>query len=441
MNDAFIDHLTKELIFSPDHLSILKQEQEASQETLIQVALRLRFINKDDLIKIYANYSKFPYICVAENKHKITHIQEDADCGYIYYETETSIGIVVEDPLNVVVTDKIKKYISKPKQIEWFCGNLDALKNRNQAPPSDLVDIIILDAIEKKASDIHIFSKEHTIEINLRILGQMTRYKMHHKSISSKLINRLKILSNLDIANTKTSQSGMFIYEKNQQSIHCRVSFHPSYFGEKVNIRLLNPYQQAFDLSSLGFKEPDLNLLHHALNHQSGLIILTGETGAGKTTTLYACLNALKNKQLNIMTLEDPIECFLPFATQTQVSSQFNYAQGIRSLLRQDPDVILVGEIRDEETASMAFRAAMTGHLVLTTLHTQSVHTIKDRLRDLGVHEHLIHSFVLLTVNQSLIPVRHDDCNANGCEHCNNTGILKRILAYEISSLPSTLRK
>ncbi|CAO5678703.1 MAG: Type II secretion system protein E [Holosporales bacterium] len=435
MNDAFLEHLINKLIFSTDHLSILKHEQETSQETLIQIALRLRFIDKNELIKLYANYIKFPYVCVAQNRDNITPIQEDIDYAFIYYETPTSIAVVVEDPLNVVVTDKIKKCMSRAKQIEWFCGNLDLLKNTHQEVLSDWVDVMILEAIQKQASDIHIFSKEHTLDIYFRILGQMVLHKMHHKSVSSKLINRLKILSNLDIANTKTSQSGMFIYEKNQQTIHCRVSFHPSYFGEKINIRLLNPYQQTFDLPSLGFEEADLKILHQALNKQSGLIILTGETGAGKTTTLYACLHDLKNKQLNIMTLEDPIECFLPFATQTQVSSQFNYAQGIRSLLRQDPDVILVGEIRDEETASMAFRAAMTGHLVLTTLHTQSVHTVKDRLRDLGVHEHLIQSFVLLIVNQSLIPVYHDDCDSKGCHACKNTGILKRMLSYEILSI------
>lgn len=431
MNEAFIDYLINQKIILQDHLAILKQEEEATSENLIQIALRMRFIDKEDLIKNYSHYLKIPYFDVSKDIQNLRSIG-NLHIGYICYETETSIGIIVEDPKNIIVTDQIKRLLPLQKKIEWFCGNLEKLKLHKEKT-SDIVESIIVDAIKAGASDIHFFSKEYTMDVYLRLYGHMKLYKIYHKSASSTLINRLKILAKLDIANTKTSQSGMFIYKENQYPIHCRVSFHPSYFGEKVNIRLLNPYQQSFHLESLGFKEDDLNIIRKTLNNRSGLIILTGETGSGKTTTLYACLNELEKRQLNIMTLEDPVECFLPFATQTQVSSQFNYAQGIRSLLRQDPDVILIGEIRDEEAATMAFRAAMTGHLVLTTLHTQNIHTIKDRLRNLGIDEHLIDSFTLLTVSQSLEPVFHNDCNAKGCKECNDHGILKRSLQYELS--------
>ncbi len=278
---------------------------------------------------------------------------------------------------------------------------------RNTASDDILVQIFSK-GISLNATDIHLTPKENSWHVTYRVLGSLTEPDLYHANQMNSIIVRLKIKCDLDIAQTRQPQSGQLVFDHNHFSFFCRVSTHPTLHGEKIAIRLLHLKGERKSLDTLGYNATDIFRLKKLYNQQ-GIFIFSGPTGSGKTTSLYALLDELHHHDLNIMTLEDPIESTLDYACQTQIGRQLNYAEGIKSLLRQDPDVILVGEIRDEETARMAFRAAMTGHLVLTTLHANSNTAIVERLKDFSISQNTIDSFLLGTMIQDLVPYKSAD--------------------------------
>lgn len=295
------------------------------------------------------------------------------------------------------------------------------------------LESILNKAIQDCASDIHIFPAETITNVSFRIEGIITEQGCVGCGLWEKIIVRLKILSHLDIAESRRPQSGSFQYFFHDNAYDIRVSFHPTILGEKVVLRILNQKNLQIPLPTLGYSQETLQSLLFCLRQPTGLILVTGPTGSGKTTTLYALVQELQKKQLNIATLEDPVEYKIPTIHQTQVNEKIglNYAQGIRSLLRQDPDVILIGEIRDEETAHMCFRAAMTGHLVLSTLHTKCASSSLMRLANLGVHTADIIHNTLAIVSQRLVRKLCKDCDSSGCSQCQN-GYRGRVAIEEI---------
>lgn len=436
-DDVFFHALKQEGFLSEDHLLVLKEEQKHQNKSLQQLAVDLRFIEKDTILKIASNLNDIPYICLKNNFFDSPkNISVYSLGGYIFNEDLDSFFIALEDPLDILLKDKIKSILGNHKSYQWYCGNLDYVhlsQNKNESYPNkDCVEDILYQAVHSNASDIHICPSEKTTNLYFRINGILALQKTWHKNFLSTMINRFKILSELDIAQTRISQSGSFSMKVDPWIIHFRVSIHPTIEGERVAIRILNQHKIRPDFKTLGFSTEDQHVIEQSMDKKQGLILLTGATGSGKTTTLYACLDLKKDKNMNIMTLEDPVEYILPYATQTEITSSFSYSDGIRSLLRQDPDVILIGEIRDQETALMAFRAAMTGHLVLSTLHTQSIETIPYRLMDLGLSEHIVQTFLLMGICQRLIPIEHDECLGKGCSSCKKTGVIGRKLDYSL---------
>ena len=339
----------------------------------------------------------------------------------------------------------------------------DELKD-SDAPIIKLANGIIEEAIKQKASDIHIEPYEYDMRVRFRVDGTLLTALDPSKRYANGLVSRIKIMSGLDISERRLPQDGRFKVRKDGKLVDFRVSTFPGIYGEKVVMRLLDNAGLVLDLNKLGFHEDDLTILSSAICKSKGMILVTGPTGSGKTTTLYSILRSLNDGSLNISTAEDPIEYNLKGINQFQMNTKIglDFPRALRSFLRQDPDVIMVGEIRDFETAEIAFRAALTGHLVLSTLHTNNAPETITRLIDIGIEPYVISSSVILIIAQRLIrkvcakckiEVIPTEMQANifkghgfdvdghkytlgeGCEECGNTGYKGRIAIYEMLPL------
>ena len=281
----------------------------------------------------------------------------------------------------------------------------DLKKLAEDLPVVRIVDTLLRHAIIQGASDIHIEPMEKEVVVRYRIDGILHDAMTLPKHASGTIVARLKVLSNLKLDEKRLPQDGRFKMEMDGQKVSFRVSTLPIYFGEKVVMRLLRENRSGFNLEGMGFHGTSLERVHSAMKQTTGIILVTGPTGSGKTTTLYTILDLLNTPEVNISTIEDPIEYQMPRINQTQVKPEigFTFASGLRSLMRQDPDIIMVGEIRDQETASLAINAALTGHLVLATVHTNSASGTVARLVDMGVETFLLASTLRVAVGQRLV--------------------------------------
>lgn len=281
----------------------------------------------------------------------------------------------------------------------------DLKKMAEDLPIIRIVDTLLKHAITQGASDIHIEQMEHEVLVRYRIDGLLHDAMTLPKAAGPGLIARIKVLANLKLDEKRLPQDGRFKMETETDKVSFRVSLLPTYFGEKIVMRLLRETGEGFTLEALGFHGEGLERIHKATRATTGIILVSGPTGSGKTTTLYTILDLLNTPDVNISTIEDPIEYQMKRVNQTQVNPQigFSFAQGLRSLVRQDPDIIMVGEIRDGETASLAINAALTGHLVLSTIHTNSAAGAIPRLIDMGVEPFLLVSTLRVIVGQRLV--------------------------------------
>lgn len=347
---------------------------------------------------------------------------------------------------------------------------VEAVSLVDQAPVVRMVNRIIHEAIRLRASDIHLEPYQDYFRIRYRIDGVLKETFRHSLDIYPATVARIKILSFMDITEKRIPQDGRFKTRAGEGEIDFRVSILPTFFGEKGVLRLLDKSNIRAGLDELGFSERPIQLFREAVRRPYGMILVTGPTGSGKSTTLYSVLNLLNSPDRNLMTIEDPIEYQIEGITQTQVNPEIGltFANGLRSLLRQSPDVILVGEIRDTETADIAVKAALTGHLVLSTLHTNSAAGAVTRLIDMGVEPFLIASSVILVAGQRLLRRICLHCKApapippealkriahsalsikekvsfkgKGCPRCNETGYLGRLGAIEVLSVDSQIRE
>lgn len=296
--------------------------------------------------------------------------------------------------------------------LEFIRNSQDLLSSEESAPIIKLVNSLFFQAIQKGASDIHIESGEHKGEVRLRIDGALKKHIDLEKNIIALVINRIKVISNLDISEKRLPQDGRTQISISGKTLDVRVSILPTYHGERVVMRILAQGDHIPTLQSLGFQDDVTQKLYKLLNHSHGMILVTGPTGSGKSTTLHACLQHITTPDKNIITVEDPIEYNADNISQIQVNTKvgLTFAAGLRSILRQDPDIIMVGEIRDSETADIALRSALTGHLLLSTLHTNDATSSLSRLMDMGIESFLISSTLLGVLAQRL--------TRKLCEHC-----------------------
>jgi type IV pilus assembly protein PilB len=328
---------------------------------------------------------------------------------------------------------------------------LSSKSGESDGPIVRLVNEIISEAIHAGSSDIHFEPFEREMKVRLRQDGVLRVHRTINARSKAEVVSRLKIMANMDIAERRRPQDGRIRMEGSGQGIDVRASTLPTDHGEKVVLRILDKSAVPLDLSRLGMDETGLEHLERALRQPYGMILMTGPTGAGKTTTLYSCLNRIKSPETNIVTVEDPIEFKLDGIIQTAVKAEVNYtfANALRTILRQDPNVIMVGEIRDKETAEIAVRAALTGHLVISTLHTNDAPGAVARLLDMGIEPFLLASALTLIGAQRLVRRVCPHCaeadasghaKGKGCHHCNRTGYAGRMGLYEILPVTEGIR-
>jgi type IV pilus assembly protein PilB len=365
---------------------------------------------------------------------------------------------------------KISRDYENNQDINESKLSLEEIRERTESEPVvKMAELIFNEAIKQKASDIHIEPLEHSANIRYRVDGMLTQHMELSKDMFIPITSRIKILANLDIAEKRVPQDGRIRYEFCEEQFDFRVSTLPTHFGEKTVIRILKHDIKLLALDKIGFSQKELVSISEIIEKPQGMVFVTGPTGSGKSSTLFACLNAIRHQAINITTIEDPIEYKIHGVNQVQINEKagVTFAATLRSILRQDPDVILVGEIRDRETAEIAIQASQTGHLVFSTLHTNDAISAITRLKDLGIPGFLISSSLLAILAQRLVRLLCPHCkqkgevpkdilerwrimlpgiplpqsyNAHGCEACHNTGYKGRIGVFELAIMSETVR-
>jgi len=321
----------------------------------------------------------------------------------------------------------------------------DLLENDTLGPVVALVNSLLLDAIQQGASDVHLQPFEAHVSVRFRVDGVLTEIKRLAPSMQDEVVSRLKVAGQMNIAEKRLPQDGRATVCVGQRVIDLRLASMPTSFGERVVVRLLDKSARLYELPEIGMDPRTLARFRQVIHAEHGLVLVTGPTGSGKSTTLYAALQELDTDTRNAVTLEDPIEYQLDGISQTQINTKkgMTFASGLRSVLRQDPDIIMLGEIRDEETAVMAIQSALTGHLVFSTLHTNDAASAVTRLLDLGIEPYLVSSSLLAVMAQRLVRRTCGSCQGSdpaSCSICRGTGYRGRQGIYELLVLDDTIR-
>lgn len=488
-------------LVSFDQLQIALQEQKATKKLLGSILIDMGFITESALGEVLAESSgteKFDPKSTMLDPNLIKMIPKEVAIRHkvipISMEGDV-VQLAMADVYNVVALDQVRRYLPrKSKVVPLYCTETGVIELIDQYydyemsidgilkeietgirensqlsgeeegyinPTVRLVNALLVDAIKSDASDIHFEPEGQFLRLRYRIDGAMTQIRSFHRSYWGAIVVRVKIMSGMNIAETRNPQDGRISFKVLGREVDFRVATQPTVHGENIVLRLLDKTKSLVPMEKLGFSEHNSRLLKKLLKRPEGIIIVTGPTGSGKTTTLYSVLNFINSIDVNIMTLEDPVEYQLPLIRQTNVrEGSVDFHTGIVSLMRQDPDIIFVGEVRDEDTALMAVRAALTGHQVYTTLHTNDALGAIPRLGDIGVPAHLLAGSLICCVAQRLARKLCNHCKrpkvaspeecrileadpedpptiyeAVGCSECNNKGTRGRLAINEILAI------
>lgn len=488
-----------------------KQSRKAN-ERIEQTLVRLGFLDERDYLELYGEQLSIPLIDLAATEldeellrlapSKVVHrdrvIPIDRRNGAIRVATNNPFNLYAFDELRMLMGAKIETVLATGEEIsrvikqyygvggqtvgemigdkpevevvsEFDVDNADLIEQAQEATVVKLVNEILLEAIRDRASDIHIEPYENDLKIRYRIDGVLhtTNVPPEIRQFHAAIVSRIKILSNLNIAEKRLPQDGGFKIKAQNRDIDLRVSVIPTAFGGAVVMRILDKQSVLFSLEQLGLIDEALEGVQHLISQPYGIMLVTGPTGSGKTTTLYAALNSIRSDSIKILTVEDPIEYYLDGIQQVGVKPHIGltFASGLRSFLRHDPDVILVGEIRDLETAEVAINASLTGHLVFSTLHTNDAATATTRLLDMGVEPFLVSSAVSGVLGQRLVRQICKHCREEyvpavtelpsdfklekgqkifrgaGCRECRQSGYRGRLGIYELLIITDELRE
>ncbi|MBL8642493.1 MAG: type II/IV secretion system protein [Rhodospirillaceae bacterium] len=496
------DLLVERGLLSKDQLEVAFQEKAKSNKLLGELLVELGFITEQALSAVLAESSGFqrfvPGSTVVEAE-ALALLPKEAATRYrafpVSFDGKT-LRLAMADIYDVLAIDKVKRFFPAgtnvqplvcsdtevQKAIDQYYGHelsIDGILKELESVEGDaeeteyqeqteggylhplvrLVNALLLDAIKSNASDIHFEPEGNFLRLRYRIDGEMTQIRTLHKRYWTAAAHRIKLMSGMNIADRLNPQDGRFTLEIGNRKVDFRVSALPTIHGENVVLRILDKTQALVTIDKVGLTDHNLNLIKKMLLKPEGIVIVTGPTGSGKTTTLYAMMSYINSLDVNIMTLEDPVEYELQLIRQAQVreGSSLSFSEGIRTLLRQDPDIILVGEVRDSGTATMALRAAMTGHQVFTTLHTNDAAGCIPRLLDLGLKPNLMAGNVIGIIAQRLVRKLCQDCkemrtataeeckllnvdpanpptigHAKGCDNCRRSGYKGRMAVVEI---------
>ena len=333
-----------------------------------------------------------------------------------------------------LISDMLLRLFTPPVEEGALEENHDLVELAQQGPVVALVQDTLAKAAECGASDVHIEALEHGFQVRFRIGGFLSDIPVDRAITATAIITRLKVLAELNISERRMPQDGRFRMRLHGRNIDFRMSTLPTQFGESVVLRLLDQSRAPKGLNDLGMEPEIVEKVKNIIAQPNGMFLVTGPTGSGKTTTLYAALQRINQRRLKVFSVEDPIEYSISGVNQVQVNTGtgLTFAKALRAILRQDPDIVMIGEIRDAETAQIACRAALVGRLVLSTLHTNTPAEAKTRLLDLGVPSYMIDATLRGVLGQTLVPVLCNTCFGKGCEHCENVGFSGRQISAEI---------
>lgn len=483
------DYLIYNTTASRQQINEAFEKSEKNNLDIFDVLIDEKALGEEELTKVKASFWGVPYINLKDELIDNEILKEIPEKAVMFYKfipfarDDETVKVAILDPNNIAALDALKFISGKHKInteiylisrsgfnaiVKQYKKIDDELKNvlksvdrqiidekpdlktvkrgedtqrvAEEAPVSKVVDIILTHAIEGKASDIHIEPNENDLRVRYRLDGVLHNSLILPKRITPAIISKIKILADLKIDETRKPQDGRFRFDASKEnelskSVDLRVSTFPTVNGEKVVMRVLDTSSDINSLKGLGIREGGLKTINENISKPFGIILVTGPTGSGKSTTLYAMLKILNKEGVNIVTLEDPVEYFMVGINQSQVRSEIGYSfsSGLRSILRQDPDIIMVGEIRDKETAELATHAALTGHLVLSTLHTNNAIGVIPRLIDMGVEPFLISSSLNIAIAQRLVK--------KICQHCKEpvkvSISMEKIIREELKNIPA----
>ena len=516
-NQKIGEILIKQGLITPQQLEeVLKMQSAGNKKRIGEILVELGAISKEELFEVLQYIYETEYIDLSNyviNPEVISLIPKKFALQFKLIpisknDDENELVIAMANPLDVYAIDFVRGHTKIKKIKTMLAAEDDILSAINSyyelgeykdiieklgteltfkeeededlqkleaiskgAPIIQLVNMLIVQGVKDRASDIHIEPNERGLLIRFRIDGMLHDNRILPNKIKAAIISRVKILAKMDIAERRLPQDGRFQVKFGTREVDLRVSTIPTVFGEKVVLRLLDKSKGLIRLENLGFLSDQLTQFESIISKSYGIILLTGPTGSGKTTTLYAALNEVNSKDKNIITVEDPVEYKLDRVNQIQVKPKINltFANTLRSILRQDPDIIMVGEIRDTETAQIAVQAALTGHLVFSTLHTNDAASALTRLLDMGIEPFLISSSVIGVIAQRLVRVICEKCKeeyvptedilyglkikdrlnneskiklyrGKGCSFCKNTGYYGRTSIYELIVLDEEIK-
>ena len=517
-NERIGDKLIRNALITPEQLLEAQKAQKSSGTRLGSQLVKLGHLTEEQLVDFLGNQYGLPSV-ILKDKNPTPEIVKLIPGNIVqkynaipFERNGSTLKVAMTDPTNIFAVDDLKfltgysieVYVTSEESLKWALDNFydqsasldDALssmedeqgsveiaaegdevnvgdleKEADQAPVIKLVNLTLVDAIRKGASDIHIEPFEKFMRIRFRIDGMLYEAMKPPLRLKNALVSRLKIMAKLDIAERRLPQDGRIkLRIQGGKEVEFRVSVLPTLFGEKVVLRILDKANLQLDMTKLGFEEDALRNFKEGINKPWGMVLVTGPTGSGKTTSLYSALSELNQIDRNISTAEDPVEFNLAGVNQCQMHEEIGltFASALRSFLRQDPDIILVGEIRDFETAEIGIKAALTGHLVLSTLHTNDAPSTINRLLNMGIEPFLVASSVNLIVAQRLARKVCQECKerddtsvetliqmgmdpqvaqtaecfvGKGCSVCGNSGFKGRIALYEVMPLSEELKE
>jgi len=508
-----VPSLVESDLISPEQLEIALERQKNSGEPFTRVLVALGYISEGKLQQFIAERFALPTLSLIDieiNPKVVELLPVEIAHRYTVmpiFHTGSLLTVAMEDPFDFVALDEIayhtklevERAIATRSEIEAaidkyysLIDTMGATMDRielqspessadhvlnpennegisSSMPVVDLVNSIIVQAVKSKASDIHLEGDEQSFVVRYRIDGLMREAATLNARIRQPVITRIKVMSNMDVSERRLPQDGRFRINLADRVVDCRVSSLPAIDGEKVVIRILDKSNMLLDLSQMGFSQVNYEKWLEIIDRPEGLILITGPTGSGKTTTLYAVLNKLNSPEKSIVTVEDPVEYRLREATQVQINEKAGlvFANALRSIVRQNPNILMVGEIRDLATAEISIRASLTGHLVLSTLHTSDAPVAVGRLIDMGVEPYLVSSSVTAVLAQRLVRLLCNRCKESvqldiplikefqernhlpeltffqgkGCPRCNNKGFIGRTAIHELMLVNSELKE
>jgi len=504
-SEATIKLLLQAGLINEEILAKSKEEAMRTGLTIEKALEKLGFITEEDIVKTRANSLGIPCLdletCQIE-AGLVKLIPESIARKYKVlplFKIGGTISVGMVNPADIAAMDQIRRLIpgaqievilvsekSIEKALDNYYGEDSAaskiariigegskkakqtgmVESAEDAPVIKLIDSLITEAIKNRASDIHIEPEQKNLRVRFRIDGLLQEVDLLPKNLQDSVISRIKVLANMDIAETRRAQDGRINMGLGGKELDIRVSTFPTIYGENVVLRLLDKTSVVLGLKELGFIEEGLAGFNKLIRRPNGIILVTGPTGSGKTTTLYAALTSINSIEKNIITIEDPVEYELPLIRQTPINPKagITFANGLRNILRQDPDIIMVGEIRDKDTAEIAMQASLTGHLVFSTLHTNDAPSALTRLIDMGVEPFLVSSSLIGILAQRLVRLICLKCkekytpdpeifqglglakegtyfHGRGCPACKRTGFVGRIGIFELLILSGEIRK